>query len=153
MPINISWKKMALGMKSTYTKKGQSTVCRDFSDGSKVCMSEKGWSVFFATINKMGAKDTKPRPKQTQESREALIQWFTESKLETTLNGVPRWVGIAEQLIGLPTTDQRIKNYWKNKLDIYYEENKENADRDAERRLAVKSVLGIIDEEVKKMEN
>lgn len=42
--------------------------CRPFTDGSKVCISKKAWSVFFATINKMGADDTKPRPHRINET-------------------------------------------------------------------------------------
>ena len=76
MPIHTSWKSMAQGMKSTYAK--GKTKCRPFTDGTKVCMSTTAWSVFFSTVNKMGADETKPRPKKktTQESREKLIKWY-----------------------------------------------------------------------------
>lgn len=144
---------MALGMKSSYTKKGQSTVCRDFTDSSKVCMSKKSWSVFFATINKMGADETKPRPKQTQEAKEQLIQWFTESVLQVQSNGVPKWVNIAEKLINLETSTPDVKKYWKEKLGKYHRENTEKIKRTKELRMAVDSVLGMINEEIKKMEN
>jgi hypothetical protein len=145
---------MAKGMKSTYTKKGQPTVCRDFSDGSKVCMSKKGWSVFFATINKMGASETKPRPKQTEESRDVLIQWFTEAYIQAPLDdGDPSWVEIANKLIESPVTAPAVKEYWKDKLRPFNEKKAQNEALIRERKTAVESVLGIINEEIKKMEN
>ena len=144
---------MALGMKSTYTKKGQSAVCRNFTDGSKVCMSKKGWSVFFATINKMKADETKPRPKQTQEAKELLIQWFTESALQSSVDGIPKWVYIAEKLVNSETSTPQVKKYWGTKLDEYRGENAKKLRRNKELRMAVNSVLGLIDKEIKKMEN
>jgi len=68
---------MAEGMRGTY--KVGPVKCRPFTDGTKVCMSKKAWQVFFATINKMGADETKPRPQKTQEATEKLIHWFVES--------------------------------------------------------------------------
>jgi hypothetical protein len=48
--------------------------CRDFSDGSKVCLHEKAWSVFFATLNKRGWKEGSPMPKKTSET----LDWYAE---------------------------------------------------------------------------
>lgn len=142
---------MALGMKATYTKKGQSTVCRDFTDGSKVCMSKKGWNVFFATINKMHADETKPRPKKTQEATDKLIEWFTESALESPFDGVPQWVEVAEELINMPATNQQIRDYWNAKLDAFYKENEEVKKRRKEERMAVEAILGVINKEIEKI--
>lgn len=83
MPIHTSWKSQAKGMGKTY--KGP-TECRKFIDGSQVCISKKAWSVFFATIKKMGAKPEKPRPAKISETVfnetaqsviEEIIQWAT----------------------------------------------------------------------------
>ena len=83
IPIHTSWKSQAKGMGKTY--KGP-TKCRKFTDGSQVCMAKKAWSVFFATINKMGASPDKPRPHKISETVfnekaekfvENLIQWAT----------------------------------------------------------------------------
>ena len=83
----MSWKKMAVNMQSQY--KGGSIKCRGFTDGTEVCMSSKGWSVFFATINKSGAKADKPRPKSINETIfqetakqvvDEMIQWAVEKK-------------------------------------------------------------------------
>ena len=51
-----------------------SIQCRDFTDGSQVCISKKAWSVFFATLNKRGWSDTKPMPKKTSET----LEWYAE---------------------------------------------------------------------------
>jgi hypothetical protein len=40
---------------------GVQEKCRDFTDGSQVCASEKAWQVFFATMNKNGWDETKPK--------------------------------------------------------------------------------------------
>jgi len=116
-------------------------------------MSKKGWSVFFATINKMHADETKPRPKQTQEAKELLIQWFTESALQSPVDGDPNWVHIAEKLVKSETTTPPVKRYWKAKLDEYHGEEVKKLERNKELRSAVDSILGLIDEEIKKMEN
>lgn len=62
MPIHTSYKSMVRGMAKQY--KGQGSIkCRPFTDGSKVCASEKAWSVFYATIRKRKWDDTRPMPK------------------------------------------------------------------------------------------
>jgi len=53
---------MIRGMAKSYRGQGK-RVCRSMIDGSKVCASEKAWSVFFATIRKRKWDDTKPMPK------------------------------------------------------------------------------------------
>ena len=117
MPIHTSWKSMATGMKTTY-KKGK-VKCRKFADGSQVCMSEKAWSVFFATISKMGASDTKPRPKKKiNESK--LIDWFMEAKME---NDIPRWVNMALKVLKSDKYSAKIKTYWKKRLTGYCKKN------------------------------
>lgn len=57
MPIDSSWRHMIQSMKDQY-KKG-TEKCRDMKDGSKFCMSEKAWSVFFATLRSKGWDETK----------------------------------------------------------------------------------------------
>lgn len=57
---------MAESMKPQY--KGGKITCRSFSDNSQICMSKKAWNIFFATINKMKADDTKPRPQEINET-------------------------------------------------------------------------------------
>jgi len=80
MPIHTSWKSMAKGMKTTYCgkKKAGPVKCRPFTDGSRLCMCAKAWQVFFASVNKMGADETKPRPKKvkTQEAVEKILEWY-----------------------------------------------------------------------------
>jgi hypothetical protein len=80
MPIHTDWKSMAESMSKESKYKAGKIKCRDFTDGSKVCMSSKAWSVFFATINKMGADDTKPRPATINETvfNETVTQVLNE---------------------------------------------------------------------------
>jgi len=88
MPIHISWKKMASGMRKTYCGKkdgkGGGPECRKFTDGVPFCMCKKAWSVFFATLNKKGWKDTKPRPKSVTETV------FLEA-VEDTMTDILHW--------------------------------------------------------------
>jgi hypothetical protein len=74
---------MAQGMKKQY--KSGKTVCRDFTDGKKVCMSKRAWTVFFASINKMGAKSESPRPKSINETV------FNETA-HTVIDDMVRWI-------------------------------------------------------------
>ena len=118
---------MAKGMRKTYAGKGK-VKCRPFTDGSKLCMSAKAWQVFFATINKMGADETKPRPKskRTQESREKLIEWFVESTLKSSdlpANVVPKWVGLAKKILKSPKFNEKIKAYWQKRLTKWCKKN------------------------------
>ena len=78
---------MIQNMKKQY-KSGKVT-CRPFTDGSKVCASARAWSIFFATINKMGADDSKPRPEKVNETVfqetvnqyiQSLIEWATKDR-------------------------------------------------------------------------
>jgi len=118
MPIHTSWKKMAIGMRASY--KAGKTKCRKFADGSQVCMSEKAWSVFFATINKMGASDTKPRPKKKKINEAKLLDWFMEAKME---NDLPRWVSMALKVLKSDKYNAKIKAYWKKRLTAYCKKN------------------------------
>lgn len=63
---------------ASYCKRNPKRKCRPFTDGKKVCGCQGGWSVFFATVNKMGADETKPRPKKatTQEAVEKILEWY-----------------------------------------------------------------------------
>jgi len=51
-----------------YCKKGSKRKSYDFADGTKLYGCKRGWSIFFATLNKQGWSDTKPRPKKVSES-------------------------------------------------------------------------------------
>jgi len=84
MPIHVSFKSMARGMGKEY-KEGK-VVCRDFTDGSKVCISEKAWSVFFATLNKKGWDESKSMPKSTSEALEEWLRKKMEQESEEVKN-------------------------------------------------------------------
>lgn len=75
MPIHTSWKPMVQSMGKQYKGKKK---CREFSDGKNVCVSEKAWSIFFATVTKNYSKgaEEKPRPKKTVEEADNLIEWY-----------------------------------------------------------------------------
>jgi len=67
---------MAQGMRKQYP--GKPVKCRDFTDKTKVCMSSKGWSVFFGKVTKLAGKggETKPRPKSVEETyQDEIIEW------------------------------------------------------------------------------
>lgn len=73
---------------SSYCSGDSPKECRDFTDGSKVCLCKKGWSVFFATLNKHGWDDTKPRPhtvsetifnQAIEETVKSIVEWFEET--------------------------------------------------------------------------
>jgi len=120
MPIHVSWKSMAEGMRGTY-KQGK-VKCRPFTDGSQVCMRAKAWQVFFATINKMGADETKPRPARKKSVNEAkLIERFLESK--GINEEVPRWAVLAKKVLGSDKFNEKIKGFWKKKLDDWCSKN------------------------------
>lgn len=79
---------MALGMRSTYCSKGDSMKARDFTDGTSVRLCGKAWAVFFATINKHGWDEKKPRPhtvsetvfiEAVQETMKDIVKWYAES--------------------------------------------------------------------------
>lgn len=55
-------------MKGQY-KEG-SVKCRDFTDGSKVCMSTRAWTIFFATVTKLAGHggETKARSQTINET-------------------------------------------------------------------------------------
>jgi len=111
---------MAQGMRGTY--KGGKETCRPFTDGSKVCMSAKAWSVFFATINKMHADETKARPRvKTNEATEKIVEWFLESK--QVKGDVPPWVFLAKRIINSPKSSDKIKAFWKKRLDSWCKKN------------------------------
>lgn len=81
MPININWKEMIRNMGKQY-REGK-IVCRDLSDGTKVCVSEKAWNVFFATGNKLYGKgfEVKEKPKKVEETiSEEILKWYIGRK-------------------------------------------------------------------------
>ena len=90
MPIHTDYKEMARSMRKTYP--GEGTDCRNFTDGSRLCMSKKAWSIFFRTGTKLYGKgfDTKPRPKKSKSVEETeqdeLIKWYL--KIMGIKNGV-----------------------------------------------------------------
>jgi len=72
-----------------YCKKGSKRKSNDFTDGTKLYGCKRGWSIFFATLNKRGWDDTKPRPKKVSETtimmavaetiHDLVIHYFSES--------------------------------------------------------------------------
>ena len=121
---------MVKSMKGTYCKKGDKTKCRPFTDGTKVCMCAKGWSVFFASINKMGADETKPRPKsRMSEAYRSKLAAFIEATLKSAdlpENSVPRWVGLAQKVLKSPKFNDKIKTYWRKRLQDWCKKNPKN---------------------------
>jgi len=118
MPIHVSWKSMVKSMlgNSKYCKRNPKRKCYPFSDGTRVCGCKGGWSVFFATVNKMGADDTKPMPKKrVQESKEKIIQWFIESTLKSS--DIPKWIEMAQKVLVSPKFNEKIKDYWRSRLE------------------------------------
>lgn len=71
-------------MRSQYCSKVSGVVSRDMSDGSKIGMCKKGWSVFYATLRSKGWDETKPHPKNT--TQETINQAITETK-----NNIVKW--------------------------------------------------------------
>lgn len=121
MPIHTSWKSMVKGMAGSY-KKGK-MKCYPFTDGSKVCMRAKAWQVFFATVNKMGADETKPRPRKvkTGEANEKIIEWFLEAK--QVKNNIPPWVFLAKKIINSSKANDKTKAFWKKRLTAWCAKN------------------------------
>lgn len=116
MPIHTTWKSMVKGMKNTYCKKGDKTKCRPFTDGTKVCLCTKAWSVFFATMRKRGWDEGSPRSKKVSETvfNEAIeeimagfIIWYEEAlgpedfkdmTLEEMVDKLREWENEREEL-------------------------------------------------------
>lgn len=107
---------------SKYCKKDPKRKCYKFADGTRVCGCSGGWSVFFATLNKMGADETKPMPKKKTEESHKVIQWFMESTLQSSsvsANLTPKWVGLAEKVISSEKFSEKVKSYWSERLAEY----------------------------------
>lgn len=124
MPIHVSWRSMVKSMlaNASYCKRNPKRKCYPFTDGKKVCGCAGGWSVFFATVNKMGADDTKPRPKgKTQEAK--VLEWFIESTLKSSDVKVPPWVGMAQRVLKSPKFSDKVKAYWKSRLQAWCKKN------------------------------
>jgi len=107
MPIHTDWKSMVKGMKGTYCKKGDKTKCRPFTDGSKVCLCTKAWSVFFATMRKKGWNEGSPRSKKVSET-------VFKVAMEETVTELITWYE-AEVKKGVPKKDGSGKGVQANK--------------------------------------
>lgn len=67
-------------------KKGE-IKCKDFSDGSRICVSEEAWNMFYATGTKRYGKgfETKPKPKSVEESFiDDIVKWYIGGKKWST---------------------------------------------------------------------
>jgi len=129
MPINTDWKSMIANMRSQYCSKGETAVSRDMSDGSKISICKKGWSVFFATMRKHGWKETEPHPKtMTQETiaaaiedgKNEIINWFKEQHPIGGVVGAKK--NIMELRSGTSSKEGRVfalSNDTKSKVDPF----------------------------------
>lgn len=118
MPIHVPWKSMIKSFLNNkkYCKKNSKRKCRKLSDGSRICGCQGGWSIFFATVNKMDADDTKPMPKKKKKNfnESKITSWFIgESKKYPIL---PKWVSLAQKILTSPQFEESVKVYWKDKL-------------------------------------
>jgi hypothetical protein len=122
---------MAAGMKKTYCKKGDKLVGRSFTDGSKVRLCSKAWSVFFATIRKHGWKETKPRPRTVNETvfneavevyLDELRAWFAETVAKGD-RSEPTWVRLARRVLKSGASE-KLKAYWRKRLQDWEKKNK-----------------------------
>lgn len=79
MPIHTSWKSMIQSMGRQYPGK---KVCRALQGGKQVCVSQKAWSVFYATVTKRHGQgaEAKAMPKKVEETLEQILNWFREKR-------------------------------------------------------------------------
>jgi len=70
MPIHTSYKSMLKNLRSQY-KEGP-VKCRPMADGTNFCMSEKAWSIFYATMNKHKKDETETASNLTLSTEEIL---------------------------------------------------------------------------------
>ena len=126
MPIHVSWSSMIQNMLDNpkYCSKDSKRKCHKLSNGKRICGCQGGWSIFFATVNRMGADETKPMPKsKTKFNESKVIKWFiTESKKFPIL---PKWIGLAQRIIDSPQFEESVKDFWSNKLKNYCKEHPE----------------------------
>ena len=120
MPIHVSWKSMIHSFLNNpkYCKKNPERKCHKLSDGKRICGCQGGWSIFFATVNRMGADDTKPIPKSKKKFNESKIiaNFINNSKKFPVF---PKWVGLAQRILDSPQFEESVKTFWRNKLKIY----------------------------------
>ena len=112
MPIHTSWRSMVRSMLANpdYAKRDRTSKCYKFTDGKEVCGAAGGWSVFFATVRKMGADDKKPMPKKTQETIDLIVDWVVEEAKKS-------WIPVACKAVKSPKTPAHLKATLQKKLD------------------------------------
>lgn len=126
MPIHVSWKSMIKNMLDNfkYCKKNPKRKCYDFSDGSRMCGCKGGWNVFFATVNRMGADDTKPMPKKKKKFGESkIVAWFIEESRKYPI--LPKWISLAQRILDSPQFEESVKDFWRGKFRTYCENHPE----------------------------
>jgi len=115
-----------------YCKKNPKRRCYKFTDGKEVCGCAGGWSIFFATMRKKGWSPEKSRPKKVSEAvfSEAVeeykihvLEWFVESTLKSSDVRVPNWVGLAQKAIKSTKLSEKVKAYWRKRLQSWCKEN------------------------------
>lgn len=136
IPIDVSWRSMFLGMRTTYCAGKKLTREYKFADGKKSRICAKGASVFFATVTKMVGKggETKPRPKKvTQEAfMEAAQEYceemilFMEATLQSSDTGLPRWILFARKILKSKKIKGKLKAYWRKRLAAWEKKQKRN---------------------------
>lgn len=74
MPVHISWLSTIKSMGKTYPGPKK---CKDVG-GKQVCVSQKAWSVFYATGNKRHGSgfETRPVPKKVSETIDKIVEWY-----------------------------------------------------------------------------
>ena len=126
MPIHVSWKSMIQNMLNNpkYRKKNPERKCHKLSDGTRICGPQGGWSIFFATVNRMGASETKPIPKAKKKFNESKIinNFINNSKKFPVL---PKWVNLAQRILVSPQFEESVKTFWSNKLKAYCKDHPE----------------------------
>lgn len=50
--------------------------------GGKVCISQKAWSVFYATVTKRHGQgaETKAMPEKVEETLGQIVKWYRENR-------------------------------------------------------------------------
>jgi len=120
MPIHASWGSMIRSFLNNpkYCKKNPKRKCHKLSDGKRICGCQGGWSIFFATVNRMGADDTKPIPKSKKKFNESkTVDWFINKSKEYPI--LPKWIGLAKRVIASSQFEESVKNFWNKKIKDY----------------------------------
>ena len=118
MPISNKHKSMAKSMvaNAKYCKKNPKRKCHPFTDGTKVCGCQGGWSVFFATL----------KTKKVEEARARLIEWFTEATFKSSDVGIPKWIPMAQKVLKSSRFNEKTKAYWRKRLTAWCKKNPKN---------------------------